>query len=406
MEKKYDIFISYKRKDKDLVFPLVKKIETQLGVKCWIDIDGIESSSQFASVICRAIDASEVVLFMHSSSHLSIDFDEDWTVKELNYARAKKKRVILVKLDSAELDNIFLMDYGTKNNIDSNDPLQFEKLINDLRNWLDLPVSEAENTSGQVSIQAQAPTAVHKSIGAEIHVFTDADCKIFDYGRVVTEFVTAHKDTIIILKKGVHNLKFSSIQEPSISYEQEFTVEDNDSIGKLQISLEAEVSRLIAKKKIEEERKEKQEEKEKREAERLKAIVEKENLEKRLKECLPKKISYTVKGTPIVFHLNKERTQYEVMKQTVIDLLTKSMKKNDSTKNDKVYEILHPFRTGLKKVVEFKNDVTQKLDFSNKIQSIAESENIYIKTTSDSYVIPIFIKYHNNFEYFRAKYLK
>ena len=133
------IFISYKRTDKDKVFPLVKSIENELGCKCWVDLDGIESSVQFASVICRAIDNAEVVLFMHSAVHLSIDYENDWTVKELDYAQQKSKRVVLVRLDGAPLDNIFLMNYGSKNNIDSRDPLQFEKLLNDLRSWLQLP---------------------------------------------------------------------------------------------------------------------------------------------------------------------------------------------------------------------------------------------------------------------------
>lgn len=133
------IFISYKRTDRDKVFPLVKSIEHELGCKCWVDLDGIESSMQFASVICRAIDNAEVVLFMHSAVHLSIDYENDWTVKELNYAQQKSKRVVLVRLDGAPLDNIFLMNYGSKNNIDSRDPLQFNKLLNDLRSWLQLP---------------------------------------------------------------------------------------------------------------------------------------------------------------------------------------------------------------------------------------------------------------------------
>ena len=133
------IFISYKRKNKVKVFSIVKKIETQLGVKCWVDLDGIESNAQFASKICSAIDMADIVLFMHSSAHLNINFEKDWTIKELNYAEAKEKRITLVKLDDAPLDNIFLMNYGTKNNIDSRDETQFQKLLKDLKVWLDLP---------------------------------------------------------------------------------------------------------------------------------------------------------------------------------------------------------------------------------------------------------------------------
>ena len=141
------IFISYKRKNKDQVFSIVEKIETQLGVKCWIDLDGLESSTQFASKICNAIDMAEVVLFMHSSVHLDIDFEEDWTIDELNYARAKKKKVVLVKLDNAPLENVFLMKYGAKNNIDSRDETQFQKLLKDLRTWLNLPQKTQDSDS-------------------------------------------------------------------------------------------------------------------------------------------------------------------------------------------------------------------------------------------------------------------
>lgn len=145
------IFISYKRADKDKVFPLVAKIEKELGCECWVDLDGIESSVQFASVICRAIDNAEVVLFMHSSIHATIDFESDWTIKELNYAQNKKKRVVLVKLDDTPLDNIFLLEYGSKNNRDSKDPTQFSRLLKDLRSWLHLPATTTSELSQGLS---------------------------------------------------------------------------------------------------------------------------------------------------------------------------------------------------------------------------------------------------------------
>ncbi len=130
------IFISYKRKNKDAVFGIVKQIESRLGVKCWIDYNGIESATQFRTKICNAIDKAEVLLFMHSSAHLDIDFENDFTIKELNYAHDKKKPIILVKLDDAPLDNVFLFDYGTKDNIDAADSIQLEKMIKNIANRL------------------------------------------------------------------------------------------------------------------------------------------------------------------------------------------------------------------------------------------------------------------------------
>lgn len=130
------IFISYKRKDKRKVYPIIDEIRSRLGEDCWYDIDGIETQAQFASKICNAIDEAEVVLFMHSKHHLDIDFENDWTIKELNYASAKKKKIILIKLDNTQLENIFLLEYGSKNYVNSFEPEQLDKLYKDLGRWL------------------------------------------------------------------------------------------------------------------------------------------------------------------------------------------------------------------------------------------------------------------------------
>ena len=158
------IFISYKRKNKKKVFSIVNKIESQLGVKCWIDLDGIESSAQFRNKICNAIDNSDIVLFMHSSVHLSIDFQKDWTIKELAYAEEKGKKVILIKLDDAPLDKDFLMEYGTKNNIDSRDETQFQKLLRDLKVLLDLPEQTQDNIKYNKNRRMETSSSLIKRI--------------------------------------------------------------------------------------------------------------------------------------------------------------------------------------------------------------------------------------------------
>lgn len=85
------IFISYKRVDKDKVFRIKEQIESALGEKCWIDLDGIESDAQFANVIINAINECEVFLFMYSKSHNKIvDYENDWTIRELNFAQEKR----------------------------------------------------------------------------------------------------------------------------------------------------------------------------------------------------------------------------------------------------------------------------------------------------------------------------
>ena len=65
-----------------MVFDIVKRIEHQVGVKCWIDINGIESGQQFVDVIMAAIENCEVVVFMMSESSLH----SEYVRKEVNYA--------------------------------------------------------------------------------------------------------------------------------------------------------------------------------------------------------------------------------------------------------------------------------------------------------------------------------
>ena len=91
------IFISYKRVDKEKVFRIKDQIEATISEKCWIDLDGIESDAQFANVIINAINECEVFLFMYSKSHNKIvDYENNWTIRELNFAQEKKKRIVFI----------------------------------------------------------------------------------------------------------------------------------------------------------------------------------------------------------------------------------------------------------------------------------------------------------------------
>ena len=137
------IFISYKRVDKDKVFKIKDQIESVLGEKCWIDLDGIESDAQFANVIIKAINECKVFLFMYSASHSQItDYKNDWTVRELDFAQHKKKRIVFVNLDASPLSDWFYMLFGTMQQVDARSKRNIECLISDLRNWLDIQTKE------------------------------------------------------------------------------------------------------------------------------------------------------------------------------------------------------------------------------------------------------------------------
>ncbi len=132
------IFISYKRDDKDVVFKIKDDIEKHVGELCWIDLDGVESDAQFVNVIMKAIDEADIFLFMYSKKHAEIiDFENDWTVREINYAYVKRKRIIFLNIDGTHLSDWFIMMFGLKQQININYSFAMNKLYADLRKWFD-----------------------------------------------------------------------------------------------------------------------------------------------------------------------------------------------------------------------------------------------------------------------------
>lgn len=131
------IFISYKRDDLDMVWSIKDIIEKHTGENCWIDLDGIESDAQFANVIIKAINQAKVFLFMYSSKHTEIeDYENDWTIREINFAQKKKKRIVFVNIDGSKLTDWFELIFGTKQQINAKSSKAMKKLCSDIQKWL------------------------------------------------------------------------------------------------------------------------------------------------------------------------------------------------------------------------------------------------------------------------------
>lgn len=142
----YDIFISYKRNDKEKVFAIKDYIEKNVGVRCWIDLNGIESDAQFVNVIMNAIDNSTVFLFMYSHSHSIIeDYETDWTVREINYAQSLKKRIVFINIDGSPFTKYFIFMFPQKQQVDATSENDKIKLCKDLKKWLKIEKSETRS---------------------------------------------------------------------------------------------------------------------------------------------------------------------------------------------------------------------------------------------------------------------
>ena len=130
-ENKFDIFISYSRLDLERVKAIKQDVELTTGASCWMDLEGIESGEQFEKVIISAINRSDTMLFMLSKSSMN----SEWALDELDFAKKKKKRIVIVHLEDVEQSDRFYFRYHKYDQIKWNDKAQRAKLFRDIKKW-------------------------------------------------------------------------------------------------------------------------------------------------------------------------------------------------------------------------------------------------------------------------------
>ena len=147
---KYNVFISYSRSDLKVVKDIKKAIERNTGVRCWMDLLGIESGEpSFTKAIIDGINESMVFLFMRSEASQA----SKYALRELNYATKRKKRVVLVNIDQSIMSDEFEFHYGMADTIYWFDQPQKEKLLRDLSKWCILEDAPASQNSANLSKQ-------------------------------------------------------------------------------------------------------------------------------------------------------------------------------------------------------------------------------------------------------------
>lgn len=92
---KYDIFISYSRKDIEVVDSFCSIFDAA-GISYWIDREGIGADS-FKSVIVDAIENSTIVVFFSSRN----SNQSKWTAREIGVAVDSDKTIIPIRIDDS-----------------------------------------------------------------------------------------------------------------------------------------------------------------------------------------------------------------------------------------------------------------------------------------------------------------
>lgn len=167
-QKKYDVFISYSRKDFDEVNAFVEMLKQRIPtLDIWFDLDGIESGDEFRDKIISAIKRSKYVLFA-----LSKNSDQsEWTRKELGFAKGKGIKIVPILLRGAHLQEMdwFLFEFSGVDCIDIVDQKQIDKLIKNLAKWTNKELIQNKKDSLSLNDKQIKSITVVESVHTKAH---------------------------------------------------------------------------------------------------------------------------------------------------------------------------------------------------------------------------------------------
>lgn len=141
---KYDVFISYSRKDyvdehKNVIpgneVSKIKDALTNAGISYWFDEKGIVSGEDYAAKIVKHIKASKIIIYISSEAANK----SDWTRKEIACALMYKKYVIPVLLDESPFHDSVMLRIVDLDRIDYylNPQQGLDKLIRSINTYLE-----------------------------------------------------------------------------------------------------------------------------------------------------------------------------------------------------------------------------------------------------------------------------
>ena len=140
---KYDVFISYSRKDyvdaNKQVIPgnivsQIKALFDKNGISYWFDEEGIYSGDAFARVIARNIKASKMLLFISTAN----SNQSQWTSDEIAVAREYGKKIIPFRYDQSHYNEDVIIYIARLDYIDylANPKVALNRLLSSVKEFL------------------------------------------------------------------------------------------------------------------------------------------------------------------------------------------------------------------------------------------------------------------------------
>ena len=188
----HDLFISYSRKNKDVVLPIKGEIERRLGLKCWIDLSNIPCGSEnFKQKVIPGIKQTRVafLFFLSAESQAS-----EYAMKEINFAKKRAgKRVILIRFNDDEMTDEFAFDYQDADIIDWREEEQKQKFLHDISAWAGQGTPQKTVTPAFCGARAYGKAPSQNAVSPQF----PPRYKAREYDRGFSHFLEKHKDLLI-----------------------------------------------------------------------------------------------------------------------------------------------------------------------------------------------------------------
>lgn len=141
---KYDVFISYSRKDyvdehnnviPNNVVSQIKEALEKSNISYWIDEEGIYSGDEYAPILARAIKNCEIFLFVSTKNSNA----SGWTSNEIATANAFNKKIIPIRVDKSVYNESIILYIAKLDfiNYQSNPTRALARMTKSIRGYID-----------------------------------------------------------------------------------------------------------------------------------------------------------------------------------------------------------------------------------------------------------------------------
>ena len=258
INKERPIFISYSRKDLDLVKKITSEIELFTGLECWRDLEDIPADDEdYLDRIVEGIENCKVFIFMLSE----LSQNSEHAIGELVAARKQKKKtgihVVILNIDNCEMNLKFTVRFSSRNAILWSDEPQKENFLRCLTKWLSLGDSKREeikeNKRSVEGEKTKHKTGENSMTGVELHIDVDADCDLFSFKTFILHLI-AGEDNVIQMDPGKYKFEFVSSEYPELKSTIVHNLENGISCDFIEIAIKDKIDAMLAQRKDAEEK--------------------------------------------------------------------------------------------------------------------------------------------------------